>query len=879
MVGAAAGPSQEYTQREFIAKNSKSVGFGQCYFLVNQEGGPFSFRIRPRASSFLQGINPLGEWMHFGGSFSAQACCGTERFKCEAGSEPNFSDGGCKSLGFYFDGEVPEGGMVKSACDAECAKRWSLCGPGPSAQVGYSMDTSLPKSKVADCKQRANCVGGGCEDLGYLSNSETPSGAVLFSDCVRDCVPRWTECDPETGSVAVGNSMELSLPTSQVPNCVNYYDCDPDTGCQDYGYLADGYTNPRTDNFYEGKCPTVGCSHYTACSYTPRLKFTVTPAWGEQHKQSVISQCWSSDCTLPGNFGDPYLNNFNRIIAGSLYGSGAGPEGDTGWNEIGYPNIVCGENVASGCMSVMYSFEAQFDIICGGTVPGRCSGSPDGFQAVGVTIKQSVTTAWLFGGAGAGNPEPDCSRTYRWTGLMPADQTGDGCSGGWNKIFAPGGAGVTDANIGGSSNSSSGSGSGFEVAGHSCVLGGQGVPEQTDPWYDILYTPPRFEISWYEDPAPQSSSSSSSSAASSSSSSSSAASSSSSSTLWVRMEPKDYNIPSCEMVCGPPNQFVNCTTHPWLCYEDKTVCECGEDGNMCVMGSYCLLENGEPCGDPNSCCQVGCKSQYDQLAPTSAGNWEEGGDCSSVGFLSSEMSAAAVANRCSRYSCKQYGVGDMTRFKCEIDPAGTYGSEEECCNFCCGACDQSLGTCRWWEDKNPEGNWNTGSYYNCAVMSRKECLSHQSERAINMLGNFLGVDSLGSYPGASFSCCGQTSNTEMCSCVGECPSWFSCPTGEREYIRTELGVQDCGCEKICDPCEFGKYAKYYNFESRNCKCYDCDPCPKGWYRQGPEGSLVASCRCLSCEDRYGPCGVGTYEVNKQNNCECWSKKGKKTWPV
>ena len=61
------------------------------------------------------------------------------------------------------------------------------------------------------------------------------SGSYNEVDCGTTCVPRWTECDPTTGSTYVGYSDNTSLPVEKVIDCVKRSSCEF-YGCQDIGF-------------------------------------------------------------------------------------------------------------------------------------------------------------------------------------------------------------------------------------------------------------------------------------------------------------------------------------------------------------------------------------------------------------------------------------------------------------------------------------------------------------------------------------------------------------------------------------------------------------------------------------------------------------------
>ena len=192
-----------------------------------------------------------------------------------------------------------------------------------------------------------------------------------------------------------------------------------------------------------------------------------------------------------------------------------------------------------------------------------------------------------------------------------------------------------------------------------------------------------------------------------------------------------------------------------------------------------------------------------------------------------------------RYKCVGSTSGSTSPFQCEPAVDGMYESKEECCQGCCGACDDSPGKCHWFEASFGGFGFN---YYNCAYMTRNQCLSHYSLS--------------GSTP-AQFTCC--TSGDCSCDGSGDCPP---CPDGQRQVVKTGTfsGEKECDCEQECPACPFGQWQPFVE----DCKCVPCSPCPAGSYLD-----RFNSCQCKACEDKYGPCNkAGGWTVDSSNECNC-----------
>jgi len=90
--------------------------------------------------------------------------------------------------------------------------------------------------------------------------------------------------------------------------------------------------------------------------------------------------------------------------------------------------------------------------------------------------------------------------------------------------------------------------------------------------------------------------------------------------------PERWVLMSSSGPCKRSCEFRQCLTNN-QCFNSQEECECGDDPDRCVDGSYCII-------DPNTlnicstCCQESCLKEYKQLeSQQTAINWEENKTC------------------------------------------------------------------------------------------------------------------------------------------------------------------------------------------------------------------------------------------------------------
>jgi len=222
------------------------------------------------------------------------------------GTEPDFTDGGCKDRGYYTDSGNTNGYLAESDCNTNCLLRYNFCcdidvhtndpnpwkcdPENPQKIIGFYAENGVPTSPDSGCVLVYLCgENNGCCRMGYFNQipyGSRPSApyncennGVALGSCDETTCQPWYECDPSAGKKFIKydtsrvsktySAEEIGYcdldnegnPVGEPCNCKRIWRCDPTKGPTFLRYSMD----PPGENEYDDVA-IMGCLEKCYCS-------------------------------------------------------------------------------------------------------------------------------------------------------------------------------------------------------------------------------------------------------------------------------------------------------------------------------------------------------------------------------------------------------------------------------------------------------------------------------------------------------------------------------------------------------------------------------------------------------------------------------------